>query len=309
MLPKNIALKKNETIALLIALSLYIIKQIIRPVLNGIQILNQYFLIHFKHHLRQPNPYITIEELKTGVVEAAQRKVISTDEQDIIIGILSGGALPVRKLMTHRSSLVILTDSITVGNAVARLSESKQNFGLIRAKGGATQILGTVALGRLLGVDPYKSIKGEITTPLWVPETMVVADLMSFLLGEGRTEACVLDEFGSFSGAFSLTVGLNKILYNAFPGEEKKGKRALQCSTMMFSGLQDVEKIEDWLPAALKSLTKDSRTLNGVITRYLGKIPKTGDRFAINGWNFYIMDANPTKIESVLIRRGDDREC
>jgi len=293
-------------VALLFSSPLCFFKKMSTPVLKVIQKLNHFFLIRFKQRLRQPNPFITIEELKTGVIEATRREVISSDEQDIIIGVLSEGALPVRKLMTHRSGLVIFTQNISVGTAVSRLTEAKQNFGLVRVKGSSGQILGTVTLGRLLGTDPFRSLKNEYIEPLWVPETMAVADLMSYLITENKTEACVLDEFGSFSGVFSLSTGLDKILQNAFSRGEIKARKNITGNTMVFSGLQDVESIEDWLPSVLKPLFEDSRTLNGVLTRYLGKIPKSGDRFAINGWNFYIIEAQPTKIESVLIRRGND---
>ena len=48
---------------------------------------------------------------------------------------------------------------------------------------------------------------------------------------------------------------------------------------------------------------KYSRTLNGLISTYFGRIPKTGETFAIDGWNFYIIKSKLNSIESVLIKK------
>jgi CBS domain containing-hemolysin-like protein len=85
-------------------------------------------------------------------------------------------------------------------------------------------------------------------------------------------------------------------------------QRAADIKTMMFSGSQDIGQIQDWLPEKLKNSNIEARTLNGLLTNYIGKIPKTGDRFMIDGWDFYIILANPTRIESVLIRKRNEDE-
>jgi len=56
----------------------------------------------------------------------------------------------------------------------------------------------------------------------------------------------------------------------------------------------------------LKKNDIEVRTLNGLLTNYLGKIPKSGERFVIDGWDFYIILANPTRIESVMIRKRNE---
>jgi putative hemolysin len=207
--------------------------------------------------------------------------------------------------MTHRSYLVIIQENTPVSVAIKKLHASKQLIALVRPNNNPEQIIGTVTMGMLLKCDTGAMVKSVLTSPVWVPETMEVAELISFLFNEGYSYACVLDEFGSFSGLFSLSIAMNSILGNAFPSSipiqtNIKGK------TMVFSGGQEIAEIEAWLPSSLKSGTVEVRTLNGLLTKFLGKIPKTGDRFAIDGWNFYIMAASSTKIESVLIRKRNN---
>lgn len=307
LLPKNIALKKNESIAPLFSPYLFHLKNILSPVLAVIQTTNQFFLSRFRQHLRKPSPFITLEELKTGIVESARKGAILAGEQKIILGLLNEGVLPVRKLMTHRSLLQIIPENTIVASAIEKMIKEKQTFLLIRDVRYPEQVVGTVSLSKLMKADKRTSVSKVIEPPVWVPESIEIAELVRFLLNTGNDKACILDEFGSFCGVFALSTGMNKFLEVVFP-QTAQHQRTADIKTMMFSGAQDIGQIQAWLPEELKNSDIEARTLNGLLTNYIGKIPKTGDRFMIDGWDFYIILANPTRIESVLIRKRNEDE-
>ncbi|NLL14119.1 MAG: DUF21 domain-containing protein [Fibrobacter sp.] len=307
LLPKNIALKNNELIAPLFSPYLFHLKNILSPVLAITQSTNQFFLSRFRQHLRKPSPFITLEELKTGIVESARKGAILSGEQKIILGLLNEGVMPVRKLMIHRSLLQIIPENTIVASAIEKMVKEKQTFLLIRDVRYPEQVIGTVSLSKLMKADRKISVSKVIEPPVWVPESVEIAELVRFLLNTGNDKACVLDEFGSFCGVFALSTGMNKFLEVVFPLTAQPQRNA-DIKTMMFSGAQDIGQIQAWLPEELKNSDIEARTLNGLLTNYIGKIPKTGDRFVIDGWDFYIILANPTKIESVLIRKRNEDE-
>jgi CBS domain containing-hemolysin-like protein len=157
-------------------------------------------------------------------------------------------------------------------------------------------------LPQLLAASPKYRCRKLAVSPQWVPETLEVADLISFMFAQKLSIVCVLDEFGSFSGLFSLSDGLKRVMQFR---TERPVQESIGLSTKVFSGLQEIEEMAEWLPETLIAASSDVRTLNGLLTRYLGRIPKTGERFAVDGWNFYIMSSGLTKIESVLIRKSE----
>jgi magnesium and cobalt transporter len=119
------------------------------------------------------------------------------------------------------------------------------------------------------------------------------------MFAENLNIVCLVDEFGGLSGVLTLMDGLSKVMSAApKPNPQTAG------NTRLFTGLQEIDAIAEWLPECLTSQAKDARTLNGLLTRHLGRIPKTGERFDIGGANFYIMYSGPTKIESILIRKA-----
>lgn len=311
MIPKNAALKNNESIAVLIAPFLCNIIKIFNPVLSSIQKINQFFLRIFKGHFQNPSPFVTIEELKSGFLKSAMSGAISNDEQSLISEILDLGAQPVRRLVIHRSRLVILAENTSVKIARNTLGEKKQSFALLRSRKDSRQISGIVYLRDLICAEAQMAVLVLSRPPVWIPETMEIADLISYLFNEGHSEACVLDEFGGFSGIFSLSSTLNDLIFDATHKKETGKLNNSEVLTKIFSGVHEIEDIDDWIPDSLKTISSEIRTINGLITNYLGRIPKTGDRFAIDGWNFYIIGANPTRIDSILIhkRKTNANEC
>jgi len=301
VLPKNGALNRNEKIAALASPVWYYLKIFSSPLLDLFQRINQFFLERFKVHLKRPTPFITIDELKSAVQNSLKQGVISKWEQNIITGLLDRGAQPVKRYMLHRSQTLLLPQDCTVQEAVNSLSRSGQTCALL-TRGRSRQITGLVRLPHLLAASPKSSCRKLAVSPEWVHETLEVADLITFMFTQKLSNVCVLDEFGSFSGLFSLSDGLKKVMqFRA----ERSVQESSGLSTKVFPGLQEIEGMAEWLPETLTETYSDVRTLNGLLTRYLGRIPKTGERFAVDGWNFYIMSSGVTKIESVLIRKNE----
>jgi len=103
-------------------------------------------------------------------------------------------------------------------------------------------------------------------------------------------------------GIYSLKSGLHDILHVTPLVSENNSNGALSRS---FDGFTELSTMPEWIPPSLVEQVKSVRTLNGLISLYLGKIPKTGERFAIDEWKFYIIKSKLTCIESVLIiKRG-----
>ena len=300
VLPKNAALLRNETVAAAAAPVLHIMKALASPLLNLVQRVNHLFLARFKVHLRRPSPFITIDELRSALRSSVERGVITRGEQGVITNLLDKGAQPVKRFMTHRSQVLFLPHYTTAGDAAAELAERGQTCALITRGQRGQQVLGVALLPDLLRAAPAARCRTIARSPQWAPETLEAADLISFMFAEGHSVVCVLDEFGGLSGVFTLSDSLDRVMNLR---RERAGGDGGNVRT--FLGLQELDGMADWLPPSLAPAAQNARTLNGAITRYLGRIPKTGERFDIDGWNFYIMHSGQNRIESVLIGKKE----
>jgi CBS domain containing-hemolysin-like protein len=300
VLPKNAALRWNEAMAAAASPVLHVMKALASPLLNLVQRVNQFFLTRLKIHLRQPSPFITIDELKSALRSSVERGVISRGEQGVITNLLDKGAQPVKRFMTHRSQLLFIPHYTSTGDAVAELARRGQTFAIITRGQRGRQVLGVALLPDLLRAAPAERCRVIARSPQWAPETLEAAELVSFMFAEKQSVVCVVDEFGGLSGVFTLSDSLSRVM-----NFRRKRAGSEGGNTRAFTGLQELDGMAGWLPESLAAAGQSARTLNGALTRHIGRIPKTGERFDIDGWNFYIMDSGPNRIESVLIGKKD----
>jgi len=300
VLPKNAALRWNEAMAAAASPLLHGMMALASPLLDLVQRLNQFFLARFKVHLRRPAPFITFDELKSALRNSVERGVISRAEQGVITNLLDKGAQPVKRFMTHRSQALFLPHYTTAGDAAAELARRGQTCALITRGQRSQQVSGVVLLPDLLRAAPTERCRLIARPPQWAPETLEAADLVSFMFAEQQSVVCLLDEFGGLSGVFTLSDSVNRVMNLR---RERAG--AAGGSVRIFPGLQELDGMADWLPPSLAAADQNARTLNGAITRHIGRIPKTGERFEFDGWNIYIMYSLPNRVESVLIGKRE----
>ncbi len=302
IIPKNIAIRNSERIAVYIAPFLYHLKIVLHPVLFVLQKINTFFLTGFSRHLRKPSPYITLEEFKSSLAESTRDGVVSENEWHILKSVLEAADTPVSHCMIHRSQLPYVSSADSLSQAVTVMCEKEQTVCCVRDEQNLEEIIGLVYLSDALKNNKGNRVRDCMKQVLWVPESSELADLVGDMLQEGYGEVCVHNEFGTFVGIFSLKRGLQDILEVS---SLESRDMAEGVSSRQFNGLTELATMKEWIPPSLMEQAKSVRTLNGLISLHLGKIPKAGERFAINEWNFYIIKSKLNSVESVLItKRG-----
>jgi putative hemolysin len=305
ILPKNLALKHNEVIAQIIAQPLLLLIQTCNPFLKTIQNINQFFLRGFKIHLRDPGPFVTINELKSGIAKSVDSGAIMPEEASIIYRILEQGSTPARKYMIHRSKLLVVGDIAHVNTVIEGMQKLQHQVALIQSKNRSLHITGIVRLSSLLSAADSAEVGLFAENPLWAPETSEVAELIGYLLESKRNEACLLDEYGGFSGLFSITNAIGSLFTDIFP---QPCESNLTVKSITLRGAMELDSVSAYFPKNLLKQISNFRTVNGLLTNYLGRIPKTGEAFAIGECKFYIISSTPTKIDQVHIQKGENND-
>ena len=131
-------------------------------------------------------------------------------------------------------------------------------------------------------------------------ESNETANLIRVMFREGYKDVCIHDEFGAFCGTISLNKCIKYILNltTVRPVPDIQGT-----VSQKFDGIVELQTIKDWIPPSLSQQAKSFRTLNGLLSSYLGRIQKKGEVFAIDEWSFYIIDSRLNRIKSVLIKK------
>jgi len=161
-------------------------------------------------------------------------------------------------------------------------------------------------VGMVHAFDLFKLQAGDpvpVRAVSFAPESRFAGDLLIDMQRERRHFAVVLDEFGGTAGIVTL-----EDLLEALVGEisdEDDG----EVPTLVAAGAPlDVDGTATPLDVAEHfdiSLPRgEAATFGGLIAELAGRIPAAGERFSMRGIEIDILQASPTRIERLMVRRA-----
>lgn len=145
-----------------------------------------------------------------------------------------------------------------------------------------------------------KTIKSVLRPVEFVPETMLVKDIMNTLTKKRKSMAVVIDEYGGTSGLLTLE-DIVEELFGEIEDEHDKDEmieEQLNENTFRLSARLEV----DYLNETYKlNLPEDDayETLGGLIVNKTQGIPQLNEKVKIDQFNFTILEASSTKINTV----------
>jgi putative hemolysin len=233
--------------------------------------------------------------------EGAAVAVEDDDELMMVGGVMAFSTRPVREVMTPRTDIVAIEEN-------APLEEIR----LVFAGSGYSRIpviRGTLddIIGMLHAFDLFKLEPGDplpIRPVSMTPASRSCGDLLLDMQRERRHLAVVLDEFGGTLGIATLEDLLEELVGEIFDEHDEEVRPTPSAAPTLFEtdGNISIEAIEDRFGVSLPA--GRSKTIGGLLVEWAGRIPNAGERFFVQGLEFDVLQASPTRVERLLIRSG-----
>jgi putative hemolysin len=233
--------------------------------------------------------------------EGAAVGTADDDELMMVGGVMSFSTRPVREVMTPRTDIVAIEEN-------APLEEIR----LVFAGSGYSRIpviRGTLddIIGMLHAFDLFKLEPGDplpIRPVAMTPASRSCGDLLLDMQRERRHLAVVLDEFGGTLGIATLEDLLEELVGEIFDEHDEEVHPPPGPAPSLFEtdGNVSIQAIEDRFGVSLPA--GRSTTVGGLLVEWAGRIPNAGERFYVQGLEFDVLQASPTRIERLLIRSG-----
>lgn len=139
---------------------------------------------------------------------------------------------------------------------------------------------------------------------LFTPETMLANKMMRRMLGEKKSMAIVVDEFGGTAGLVTLEDIVEEIFGDIEDEHDRKRvvARSLGVNSYVFSGRVEISKINEEFGLGIKE-GESYHTLAGYILENLEELPTQGATFDIAGMRFTIKKMSTTRIELVKVEK------
>lgn len=244
------------------------------------------------------------ETVDVIAVQAAQGTLFTSEEKDMIRGVLDLGARPVRSIMSPRNELEWLNlddEAETLYAAIRQVTHTR----VILARKQVDNFVGVAITKELLHqlIDTGSINWARATRqPVVVHETTDVLRVMEQLRRSPVQMAMIVDEYGTLEGIATPTDILEAIA-GEFPdlNEEAGMVQKQDDGSWLVDGFVDVRQLSATLEHNLVDEANRYATLGGYILAQLGHLPQPGEVLEAQGLQFEVLSLDKRSIGKVRI--------
>ena len=301
LVPKRIGMNEPEKVATAIAKPMNIISRMASPFVKLLS--KSTTLIVSMIGIKENNSKVTEEEIMSMVKEGRLDGEVQEVEEDIMERVFMLGDLKVESIMTHRSEIVSISNTLSHDEIIALIKENDFDTYPIYSE-EEDSIIGVVTFKELALELIQKDFKLEniISKPIYIPENLSVYKALETMKEKCVTELMVCDEFGALAGVITLRDIMKGLVGNIDedPNEQSIVKRSekeewlIDGQIPFYDFLSHFEKEELYDEAPYN-------TLAGLILNKLEHIPTAGEKLEWNIFKLEIVDMDGARIDKVSV--------
>ncbi|MDZ7588526.1 MAG: hemolysin family protein [Parasphingorhabdus sp.] len=308
LVPKQIALRSAEIIAIRVAGPMDMVARIAAPLVWLLDTTSA-IILRLLGVTRDSQQHVTAEELHMIFAEATRSGVIEEHEREVIAGVVRMADRPVREVMTPRTEVDWVDVAASAEDVRQAILESPHSRLLI-ADGSVDEILGVLPVRDLFAahfageaMDLHKLMR-----PLAkVPDQVDAMDALKTLREAEQPMVLVHDEYGHFEGIVTPADLMSSIAGEFASDRDEQSERSLierSDGSLLVSGSLPIDTLAMRLDIKLPE-TRDYATVAGHALAQLRHLPDEGESFIDQGWEFEIVDMDGRKIDKLFVRRAE----
>ena len=305
LVPKQIALRSAERIALIMAQPMELLARISAPL---VWLLDNSSALIFRlmRIKREQVNHVTAEELQMVFADATRSGVIEEHERAVMAGVVRLADRPIREVMTPRTEIDWL-DIDAKREDIHKLLMESQHSRFPVAEHSVDEIRGVVQARDIVAAQ----LGGEeldlrkLMRPLEkVPDQLDALDVLEKLRETEVPMILVHDEYGHFEGIVTPNDLLSSIAGEFVSDQDEKTQRSLierSDGSFLVSGAMAIDALAERLSLRL-SEDRDYATVAGHALAQLRHLPEEGESFEDQDWVFEIVDMDGRKIDKLIVR-------
>jgi CBS domain containing-hemolysin-like protein len=205
-----------------------------------------------------------------------------------------------REVMVPRTEITSVDISDSIENLRQLFIDSGRTK-IIVYKDSIDDILGYVHSFELF--KKPKTIKSIIIPVGFVPETILIKDVLNILIKKRRSMAVVIDEYGGTSGVMTVEDIIEELVGEIEDEHDtvEMIEEQLSHNTYKFSARLEVDYINETYKLNLPE-SENYETLGGLIVNVTEEIPQEKDNVQIENFKFTVTEVSSTKIDEVILK-------
>ena len=254
------------------------------------------------------------EAIENREGEAPRVGDLSNVERTMLRNILHFGEKTVGDVAVPRADIIAVPATIPFDGLVAAFAEAGHSR-LPVFEDGLDTVIGMIHIKdvfavQVTGVDPPEDIRQLVRTPLYVPESMGVLDLLARMRADHVHLAIVVDEFGGTEGLLTIEDVVEEIVGEI---EDEHDEEVPGLLIPLDDGVWDadaraeLEDVAEAVDARLGAVEEDVETLGGLAFVLAGRIPQPGEILEHpSGWKLEVTEGDTRRVTRLRLHAPEE---
>src|SRR6478735_7066906 len=309
LVPKSLALAHTDAFALRLSGLIEILLRVLGPLVHVLTAITT-GVSRMLGAGDQAQGVMTTQELSILVERGGEQGILEAEEEQMIQAVIELGDVRIHEVMVPRIAMVTLPAGSTMEAAIDIVIE--QGHSRIPVyEDTIDEIVGILYAKDLLpflkpSVGDRPSLRAILRTPVFVPESMSVDDLLHEFQRRKVHIAIVLDEYGGTAGMVTIEDLLEEIvgeIQDEYDVEEPMVVRVSDHEARV-DGRADVDELLELFDLDLElEDAEEYDTVGGLVYHRIGGVPAPGDSIEVDGLRLTVESTDGRRVGKVLVTR------
>jgi putative hemolysin len=314
LVPKRLALKHPEAIALMSVQPILWLERLTSPVVKFLSLITTSILTLLGSPPGAEDAAVNVEEIKALVNAARLGGTVGMQEQRIIYGAVELNTLTVRAIMVPRVNIQHLKTSATIDEAYRMIAETAHTR-IPVCEGDLDRIVGILHVKDLIRAqtaagDPPVTVRELVRPVRFIPEAKLVADLLREMQQSRLHLVIVTDEFGGTAGLVTLEDILEEIvgeIRDEYDAEEEREFQRIDDLSGIFKIRASLSTVNNELHVRLPR--DDAATIAGLFMEELQRVPVAGDLLEFDDVRLTVLeDGQRVRVSLIELQEDEDSD-
>ncbi len=306
LIPKRLAMKNSERVALGLSGILYVVSKFFAPVVWLLTVSTN-GMLRLLHIDPQEDEKVTEEDIRLMVSAGSENGTIDEGENELIQNVFEFNDISIDEICTHRVDVIGLDVEDDEAEWDKIIRENRHSFYPVY-KESADDIIGVLNTKDYFRLDDFSRgnvMEKAVEKPYLVPESMKANVLFRNMKKTGNYFAIAIEEYGGMSGIVTLRDLLEILVGELYDttDEAEPDDIVARDGTWEIQGITDLADVCRELDVELP--VEDYDTFGGFICGVLGEVPEDGSVFELEaaGLHIKVTLVEDHRIETTLVTK------
>lgn len=307
LVPKRVAMRKADSLALGLTTMLYGISKIFSPLVSLLTVSTNAVLRMMGIDPNAADDEVSEEDIIMMVDEGSETGAIDDAEKEFIQNVFEFDDLTAGEIATHRTDVFLLWMDEDMEQWKETIYESRHNLYPVcdETVDRVVGILNAKDYFRLENKDRETVLEKAVKPAYFVPESVKADVLFQNMKKNHHRFAIVLDEYGGMNGIITMTDLIEKLVGELDSEHEEESEppeiEKISEKTWKIVGTVELSKVEEELDIILPCDEYD--TFGGLIFGSLGSVPDDGTSFELetDGLSIKVTEVLDHQVKTAIV--------